>query len=163
VDTRPELVRAWRAVNEAKKRGASAGKVLELERLLFSMPTHEMRAGTLLWPKEILEAISKPARDELSKLKITTFDQLATQLPGVKSGGKTAPEVIAEWEKLLATKPAAFEPQSLEFNEANFRAIRADTDSWKDPLHGRRTLIAYTEYFRRTYAKVVEQAEGAGQ
>lgn len=161
IDTRPDLVRAWGALNRAKARGVSPGVIAELEEQFFSMPTHEMRPGTLLSPKSILEPVSKPARDELAKLKITTFDQLAAQLPTMKSTGKTPAAIVTEFEKLLASRPEQLEPQRLIFNADNFKAIRADTDSWKDPLHGRRSLIAYTEYFRQTYRDVAERAERA--
>jgi hypothetical protein len=51
----------------------------------------------------------------------------------------------------------------IELSEKTYRAIRNDTDSWRSPEHGRRTLIAYTEFFRRKYKEVVELRErGAG-
>lgn len=45
---------------------------------------------------------------------------------------------------------------SLPFNEANFKAIYADADKFRDTEHGKRTLIAYTRFFREQFRKVAE-------
>lgn len=44
--------------------------------------------------------------------------------------------------------------QTLAFNEANFRRILDDADRFKDTEHAKRTLIAYTEFFRGQYRTV---------
>lgn len=161
VDTRPDLIRAWHALNHARASTVSPESLSEIERTFYAFPMHQMRPGTLLSPASILEGISKPARDELTKLKITTFDQLASQLPSLRSTAKTSPELLAEFDELLAARPTDTKPVFLEFNDANFKLIRADTDSWKDAVHGRRSLIAYTAFFRDSYRRVEELAQRA--
>ncbi|HMN42831.1 MAG TPA: extracellular solute-binding protein [Phycisphaerales bacterium] len=49
----------------------------------------------------------------------------------------------------------------LELNEANFKAIEEDTGKWKDLDHGKRSLIAYTRFFRDQYRKVVQLGNSA--
>lgn len=163
IDTRPELVRAWRALNAARVGGVPAQTLSEMERLFYAMPEHQMRVGTLLAPKETLEKISKPARDELAKLKITTFDQLEAFLADKHRSGKLPAEMAAELQKLLtdASSEDRTRRTALVFSEANFKAIRADTDSWKDQTHGRRSLIAYTNFFREQYRRVAHIGESA--
>lgn len=173
VDTAADCRAAWRALNEARA-GAAAGRfspgtLAEMERLFYSMPPHAMQMGTLLAPPEVLAGLSKPARDELSKLRITTFRALSEQLAATKTAGKIPAEIVGEWEKLLGSGAVAgaagATPIVLELNEANFKIIKADTDSWRDPLHGKQSLIAYTTYFRDTYRHIValyaSGAEGA--
>lgn len=48
----------------------------------------------------------------------------------------------------------------LEFNEKNFKAIKGDTNSWKDLDHGKRSLIGYTQFFREQYRRVIFLGEG---
>lgn len=44
----------------------------------------------------------------------------------------------------------------LPFNEANFKAIYADADKFRDTDHGKRTQIRYTEFFRDRFRSVAE-------
>lgn len=157
IDTRPELIAAWHALNAARNDSSfPSARLKEMEDLFLSFPPHHMRPATLLVPDSTLKGVSKPAQSELSRLKITTFDQLAAGLPAMKASGKVSSEVIAELQALAAARPADLAPVILPFTAENFRTIRTDTDSWKDPVHGRQSLINYTNYFRQTYRRIVE-------
>lgn len=46
----------------------------------------------------------------------------------------------------------------LQFNEANFKAIYADADKFKDTERARRALIEYTQFFRTQYRRVASRA-----
>ena len=58
---------------------------------------------------------------------------------------------------------------TLEFNAANFRRIAEDTSppgkegGWQDLDHGKRSLIAYTAFFREKYRRVIELGEQAAR
>lgn len=43
----------------------------------------------------------------------------------------------------------------VQFDQRNYEAIKKDTNKWRDPDHGKRSLIAYTEFFRNQYRKVI--------
>lgn len=90
----------------------------------------------------------------------------------------TAPDLRAAWKALQHAKGHSTFPQArleemetlfyalpnhtmkdgtvLPFNEANYKAISADTNKWRDPQRGARAKIAYTEFFKNNYRKVVE-------
>lgn len=163
IDTRPQLVAAWKALNSARSANTSPAILNDMEAAFYALPKHRMRDGTLLWPTKLLEGLSKPARDELTRAKISTFDQLAEQLPALNRASDGKPSLGAEFERLLAGRSEYAAPVELEFNADTFKIIRADTDSWKDPVHGRRSLIAYTEFFRQQYQRVIDLAGKARQ
>lgn len=48
--------------------------------------------------------------------------------------------------------------QSLPFSEEHYKAISDDTARWRDPIKGPRSKIAYSEFFRAQYQRVVELA-----
>lgn len=50
----------------------------------------------------------------------------------------------------------------LLLSEENFAAIRKDTNSWRDLDHGRRSLIAYTAFFRANYKEVIRLGKENG-
>lgn len=167
IDTSDELRAAWGALNRARTQAAASGfppEVLaRMESLFYAMPTHTFASDSLLAPKEILAGVSKPTLDELTRLKITSFEGLSARVTEAQIEGKLAPEIIAEMKSLLARRSAfGSSPATLELNAANFRAIRSDTDSWKDPIHGRRSLIDYTAFFKHNYEQVVQLAKQHG-
>ncbi len=73
------------------------------------------------------------------------------------------PAQLAEMERAFYAMPTHTmrDGTTLEFNAANFKAISADTDAWKDLDHGRRSLIAYTAFFRDHYRRVIELRHAA--
>ncbi len=165
IDTGAECREAWRALNtarEATSAGAFPRETLnEMERLFYAMPEHTMQPGTIWWPADLTKGLSKDASRELEKQKIATFDALDRAIERAGRDGKTPKEIVEEWKKLVASdRPTAgAEPVRVTLSEQTFRAIRNDTDSWKNPSHGKRTLIAYTEFFRANYRRVVELYE----
>ncbi len=46
--------------------------------------------------------------------------------------------------------------EKLEFNEKNYKAIADDTSKWRDPVRSAKAKIEYTDFFRRSYRKVVD-------
>jgi len=68
-----------------------------------------------------------------------------------------SPGVVAEMEALFYAFPkhTMRDGSVVEFSEANFKAIRDDTARWRDPEHGKRSLIGYTNFFRDNYRRVV--------
>lgn len=161
IDTRSELVPAWMALNRARAASASGGfpkeTLARMEHLFYAMPTHTFRPGSLYADPGTLKPLGKAALGEVTRRKITTFDDLARRMPEIAADAKLAAEAKTELETLLKSRPSnAAAPAQAVLSPETFRAIRADTDSWRDPLHGRRTLIDYTAQFRANYLSVVE-------
>lgn len=166
IDTSREIRAAWRALNRARDRARTGdfnpSTLAEMERLFYAMPEHRFQTGSIWWPTEITEGIERDALRELERMKIATFPQLRAAIATARSDGKLAPAILAQFESLAAREPrfgdatpsAVLSPQSL-------RPIRNDTDSWRHPEHGRRALIAYTEFFRRTYREVLRLEQSA--
>lgn len=160
IDTARECRAAWRALNQARERARSGdfdpSTLAEMERLFYAMPEHRFRTGSIWWPSEVTEGIERDALRELERLKVATFAQLRATIASAKFDGKLAPGMLAQFEILAervslhgeSTASTVISPKSL-------RPIRNDTDSWRHPEHGRRALIAYTEFFRRSYLEVV--------
>ncbi len=81
--------------------------------------------------------------------------------------GKLPPEKLVEMEQTFYAMPVHTmrDGKQLELNEANFKEISSDTragpgkSGWTDLDHGKRSLIAYTEFFRGQYRRVVEMGE----
>lgn len=71
--------------------------------------------------------------------------------------GRLSPGVVGEMEGLFYAMPrhTMRDGSVVEFSEANFKAIRDDTARWRDPEHGKRSLIAYTTFFRESYRRVI--------
>jgi ABC-type Fe3+ transport system substrate-binding protein len=74
--------------------------------------------------------------------------------------GKASEGDLAELEAAFYSWPKhrMKDGAEVEFNEANFKAIYADADKFKDTEHARRTLIAYTKFFRGQYRRVASRA-----
>lgn len=167
IDTSREVREAWRVLAAARdkaSRGSFDAKVLaEMERAFYAMPMHEFRPGSVYALPEILKDLPKPALRELAARKITTFDDLEL---AVKAGpkGKADQAVIDAWSQVLSRRSllAGKEPVRAELSEKTYDAIVGDTDAWRDLSHGRRSLIAYTEFFRAQYRKVIQLGQGAG-
>jgi len=49
--------------------------------------------------------------------------------------------------------------KSLLFSEEHYKAISDDAARWRDPIKGPRSKIAYSEFFRAQYRRVVELAQ----
>jgi ABC-type Fe3+ transport system substrate-binding protein len=176
IDSSEECRAAWRALNNAREQersggGAAGGDqrithefIVVMEQEFYAMPEHQMQQGTIWWPDEITKGLSKDAAKELEKQRVTTFAELERAIERAKQDGKTAPPILDEWRGVIALKDRFGQAApKIELSEKTYRAIRNDTDSWRSPEHGRRTLIAYTEFFRRKYKEVVELRErGAG-
>lgn len=73
------------------------------------------------------------------------------------------PETLAEMERLFLAWPEheLADGTRLEFSEANYRAIAADTKNWRDPVRGARARLAYTAFFRECYAEIVRLGRSA--
>lgn len=172
IDTGEECRHAWVAMNAAKSKGgtssASPESIAEMERLFYSMPEHAFQSGTIWWPADLAAGISKPSLNELEKQKVATVTELqraieraendAAKLDAGSEAATKSNAMIAEWKTLATRAAASTAPQRAVLDAKSYRAIRNDTDSWKNPTHGRRTLIAYTEFFRDRYAEVVRLA-----
>lgn len=48
--------------------------------------------------------------------------------------------------------------EALLFSEEHYKAIAADTNRWRDPAKGPLARIAYTEFFRDNYRRIVDLA-----
>ncbi|MFN5662966.1 MAG: hypothetical protein ACK48N_12895, partial [Planctomyces sp.] len=74
------------------------------------------------------------------------------------------PEKLAERERLFYALPphTLRDGRTLEFTEANYRAIADDTRRWRDPERGTRAKIQATQFFKTNYRKVVEIARQVG-
>ena len=46
------------------------------------------------------------------------------------------------------------------FGEETYGDVKRDTSSWRDPEHGRRSLIRYAAFFRENYRAIVRLADG---
>jgi ABC-type Fe3+ transport system substrate-binding protein len=166
IDTAPEVRAAWKALNEARSQsGFPAERLAEMEKLFYSMPMHTFREGGLYALPQTLEGMSANARKELRKKRIATFEMLANELASEKSKGGTEPGILADWQKVIDRRDT-LEPKSsgvsVEFTAGRYSDIDGDTDSWKDLDHGKRSLIAYTKFFREQYKRVVELREQGG-
>jgi iron(III) transport system substrate-binding protein len=71
--------------------------------------------------------------------------------------GRFSAESLASMEQAFYAMPEhrMKDGSSLPFNEANYKTIYADADKFKDTEHAKRTMIAYTEFFRRQYRAVI--------
>ena len=78
--------------------------------------------------------------------------------------GKISESVVTEMETLFYAMPTHTmrDGTMLELNEKNFKAIKDDTKSWRDPDHGKRSLIAYTAFFSENYHKIIRLAKQHG-
>lgn len=84
------------------------------------------------------------------------------------AAGKFPTDTLAEMERLFYAMPAHTmkDGTQLEFTEKNFKAIKADANWSKDLDHGKRSLIAYTQFFRESYRGVsalAREKSGAAQ
>ncbi|MBY0311608.1 MAG: extracellular solute-binding protein [Phycisphaerales bacterium] len=162
IDTAPDLREAWRVLNLAREKskggGFPAAVLAEMETLFYAMPTHQFRPGSLYGDPAILAEIPKPALDELASRKVTTFAALASMLENAELKAKLKPEIAAAWETILSRRAQFERSESVPtapFSEQTFRAIRMDVDSFRDLEHGKRTLIAYTKFFKDNYQRVI--------
>lgn len=162
IDTAPDLREAWRVLNlareKAKTGGFPAAALAEMEKLFYEMPTHQFRPGSLYADPAILSGVPKPALDELSSRKISTFPALARALQNPDLRAKLKPEIASAWETILSRQAQFDRPESVQtapFSEQTYRAIRMDVDSFRDLEHGKRTLIAYTKFFKNNYQRVI--------
>ncbi len=161
IDTAEECRTAWRALNQARK-AHTAGQLDqkhldEMTDLFYAMPEHHFQPGSIWWPAEVNNGIDRDALKELERMKVTTFSQLRSAITAATAAAKLKPETIAEFHK-LADRASTFEadaPTAI-ISAKSLRPIRNDTDTWKNPKHGRRSLIAYTEFFRSNYRNIVE-------
>jgi iron(III) transport system substrate-binding protein len=162
IDSAEELRSAWGAIIDARAAGRASQSVLdEAESKIFdSFPPHISRPGALT-PEEVA-ALSKPAFDELLRRRLPTIALIEGAIPVMMRDLDRAPDekakaalqkVIDELQALLAARPAGERDAVWErpFSDATFKGMRLDTDSWRDPEHGRRTLIRYTQWFKATY------------
>ncbi len=162
IDTAPDLREAWRVLNLARERHSAGGfpadVLAEMERLFYEMPTHRFRPGSLYADPRVLAEVPRAALDELAARKISTFDRLGESLKDSQVTAKLKPEVVTAWEMILGRRGELDDPsadRTAPFSEETYRAIRMDVDSFRDLDHGKRTLIAYTEFFRSNYRRVI--------
>ncbi len=151
IDTADELRGAWAAYHDALDAGVlSEEERAEIESLLFAMPVHRTRPGCLTAGE--LASLSKEAAGVVKNTHLHTVNDLAEL---VKIDARLAPGVAAEFRAVVDARPIGERDAVLElpFDEANSALIKFDTDSWKDPVHGRRSLIAYTEFFRENFRR----------
>lgn len=76
------------------------------------------------------------------------------------TAGRATAEQVKELEDIFFAFPkhTMKDGSVVEFNADTFKAIRTDTNRWRDPEHGKRSLIAYTKFYKRQYAEVVRRA-----
>lgn len=77
----------------------------------------------------------------------------------VRAGdGRVSASELAEMERAFYAMPThtLADGRELEFNAANYGAISADTDRWRDPSRGPEARIGYVRFFRGQYARVLE-------
>ncbi len=84
------------------------------------------------------------------------------------AAGKFPTDTLNEMERLFYAMPmhTMKDGTQLEFTEKNFKAIKADANWSKDLDHGKRSLIAYTQFFRESYRRVsalAREKSGAAQ
>jgi iron(III) transport system substrate-binding protein len=75
------------------------------------------------------------------------------------------PERLIEMERFFYAWPphVMADGSKLDFSEANYKAIARDTGNWRDPSRTPRATMAYTEFFRRNYRRIIDmEAERAG-
>lgn len=97
----------------------------------------------------------------------TSFELRAAWAALVAARGNTTfpPERLAEMERLFYAMPEHElrdkdgSTRRLLFSETNYKAISDDTARWRDPAKGPRARIAYTQFFRENYRRVVELGE----
>lgn len=75
-----------------------------------------------------------------------------------RADSKYPPEKLIEMERLFYAWPIhpMADGTKLLFSEAHFSAIAKDTSNWRDASRTAQARMAYTEFFRRNYEKVVE-------
>ncbi|MBX3403523.1 MAG: ABC transporter substrate-binding protein [Phycisphaeraceae bacterium] len=79
------------------------------------------------------------------------------QARAAAAAGRVSAGVLAEMEAAFYAMPAhrMKDGSTLEFNEANYKAISADVARWRDPERSRRAQIEYTTFFRARYREVL--------
>ncbi len=67
---------------------------------------------------------------------------------------------LAEMESLFYAMPehTLADGTTVLLSEASYGAVKADTEGWGDPLRGHLAMIAYTEFFKSNYRRVVSLA-----
>lgn len=100
----------------------------------------------------------------LAAFGIDTSDELKrawVALNGARRDPAFPPERLAAMEALFYAMPphTMKDGATVIFSEATYKAVKEDTNSWRDPEHGRRALIGYAAFFRANYRRVVEMAE----
>jgi ABC-type Fe3+ transport system substrate-binding protein len=162
---------AWDALNRVRA-AAKAGRVSEsdlkvLEDTFFAFPQHSFRPGSLYAAPATLKDVEKPAQAELSRQKIQTFADLERALARAEAAAaagdpKALDQKIRDAWKNLVARPSEVDKRTqvvVTLSPETFAAIRADTDRWRDPDHGKRSLIEYTKFYKRQYREVVRKAE----
>jgi len=109
------------------------------------------------WRGALPAIMSAMGVDSVDDLK-TAWRELDKCREAAKQG-RISESVVAAMQADFAAwpmhrmKPGA-QPAELLLSEANFKAIYADADKFKDSAHAKRTQIAYTEFFKAQYRKV---------
>lgn len=72
------------------------------------------------------------------------------------TAGRISPGTLAEMEAAFYAMPPhrMKDGTTLEFSEANYKAISADIGRWRDPERARKAQIEYTAFFRDRYRRV---------
>jgi iron(III) transport system substrate-binding protein len=142
IDSADECQAAWTALAAAETDpDFPPGELAEMRRLFYSFPTTPVN---LLRGHHAFGGLSEEARQALPEGRMVTLTEVRE---GLKSGALSlSPGVRAEIQAFLD-----IEPEPLPFTEATYRAVR---NEWRNPAVEARSRIAYTRYFRATYAKI---------
>jgi len=151
IDSADECRNAWRAIARAEATPGFPPDVLaEMRSLFFAFPeTPITLVQGLPEYREVADLVSQVLPDD----RMLTIEQASSHL-GREFEAPPAdltPEAFAAAAGLVNRDPI-----SLPFTEANYRAIR---NEWRDPSVEARLRIEYTQFFRASYARVVEMFE----
>jgi iron(III) transport system substrate-binding protein len=148
----------------------------ELRRMPVRRVMYEKYAGSMIDPANPFDAAAdlprRGWRDAIGPMMaafgIDTGPDLRRAwrvLNSARAAAKTgdfSSETLARMEAAFYAMPphTMRDGRVVEFSEATFRDIRTDTGRWRDPVHGRRSLIAATEFFREQYRTVIDLGDG---
>ncbi len=118
------------------------------------------------WRSAIAPMMAAFGIDTVSELRDAW--QALNAARAASASGEFPSATLAEMERLFYAMPmhTMKDGTQLEFTEKNYKAIKTDANWAKDLDHGKRSLIAYTQFFRDSYRRVsvlAGEKSGAGQ
>lgn len=133
---------AWAALNRARRAANFPAEALaEMETLFYRWPSTTIENPTI---HPLVKALSKDTQALLrERPQARTYPGLAQ----LAADASIAEAIRAELKKLAEA------PRTFEFTPENYQVVR---DSWRDPGFMARAEIAYTEFFRAGYRRIIE-------